>query len=384
MTPPPSNRWAPWLRRFWPAPLGIDRAEQLRFAAGVGWGLLCTVGVVWWLSGPAPTGAWVAASLGASAVLVFGMPSSPLAQPWPVLAGSLLSALVGVLCGRWIGPPPLAAAAAVVLAVACMVPLRCLHPPGGAMALSGALWPPTDLLWLAFPVATGLLLLVLLAMAYNPLTGRAYPRRLGHEPGHSGPVGQFTASDIDIALARYNQVLDVSRADLEGLLHWAGRAAFRRTLGDVRCADIMSRPVRTVTPEAPLREAWQVLRDAGIRALPVVDAEGRAIGIVTAADLARGSPLDVADTLGRRLRSLVRGGSGGPQQVHEVMAQPVQTARQDQHAMDLMPLFSQGGHHHLPIVDADERVVGILTQTDFMRTLARLLPPDPGEGGEGG
>lgn len=370
------NRAAPWLRRLWPAALGIDGAERLRFAAGVGLGLGLTVSLVWWVAGPAPAGAWVATSLGASAVLVFGMPSSPLAQPWPVLAGSLLSAAIGLLCGHWVGPPPLAGALAVTLAVACMVPLRCLHPPGGAMALSAALWPAADPGWLLFPVGTGLALLVLLAMVYNPLTGRAYPRRLAAEPGSPGPVGQFTASDIDTALARYNQVLDVSRADLEGLLQWAGRAAFRRTLGEVRCADIMSRPVITTTPDTPLRDAWEQLRTAGIKALPVVDEAGQPLGIVTAADITRAAPPERPEGLGQRLRSLVRGRPGGPQRVAEAMAQPVQTARDDQHAMDLMPLFSRGGHHHLPIVDADGVVVGILTQTDLMRVLARLLPPE--------
>ena len=51
----------------------------------------------WWAQGNG-SGPWMVASLGASAVLVFGMPSSPLAQPWPVLGGSTLSALVGAVC----------------------------------------------------------------------------------------------------------------------------------------------------------------------------------------------------------------------------------------------------------------------------------------------
>ncbi|MNL81768.1 CBS domain protein [compost metagenome] len=38
--------------------------------------------------------------------------------------------------------------------------------------------------------------------------------------------------------------------------------------------------------------------------------------------------------------------------------------------MDLVPLFSHGGHHHIPIVDPEARLVGVITQTDLVRTLA--------------
>jgi CBS domain-containing membrane protein len=56
--------------------------------------------------------------------------------------------------------------------------------------------------------------------------------------------------------------------------------------------------------------------------------------------------------------------------VGEIMSLPVQVARVGQHAMDLVPLFSQGGYHHIPIVDGGGHLVGIITQTDLVRTLA--------------
>jgi len=55
------------------------------------------------------------------------------------------------------------------------------------------------------------------------------------------------------------------------------------------------------------------------------------------------------------------------------MSYPVQVARSVQHAMDLVPLFSQGGHHHIPIVDDVDHLVGIITQTDLVRTLASAV-----------
>ena len=42
-------------------------------------------------------------------------------------------------------------------------------------------------------------------------------------------------------------------------------------------------------------------------------------------------------------------------------------------ALDLLPLFSAQGHHHLPVIDADKRLVGILTQTDLVRALGRVI-----------
>ncbi|MEQ1531608.1 MAG: HPP family protein, partial [Methylococcales bacterium] len=53
------------------------------------------------------------ASMGASAVILFIMPNSPLAQPWPFLGGQLVSALVGVACAQWLVDVTVACAAAV-------------------------------------------------------------------------------------------------------------------------------------------------------------------------------------------------------------------------------------------------------------------------------
>jgi len=371
--PPLTARLAEWLRHFWPAPLGIDGKERLRFVVGAVIGVLLTAWLSrWWAQGNG-TGPWMVASLGASAVLVFGMPSSPLAQPWPVLGGSTLSALVGAVCSALIPDKALAGAVAVGLAIALMVPLRCLHPPGGAMALYVVLTSGDGWHLAAFPVLFNVVLLLIAAVVYNGLTGRRYPHPQRVTPRVATSQGAFTASDVDAALAHYNQVLDVSRADLEGLLHLAGRAAFQRTLGELRCADIMSSPPHAVEAGVSLKEAWALMRLQQIKALPVVDAQRQVIGIVTVADFMRLANLDTHEGLGQRLRTLVMGRGGQPQAVGEIMSHPVQVARSAQHAMDLVPLFSQGGHHHIPIVDDVDHLVGIITQTDLVRTLASAV-----------
>ncbi len=369
------QRLGDWLYQFVPSPIGINGRERLRVTAGIGLGILLAALLArWWSHGGAGPQPWMMASLGASAVLVFAMPSSPLSQPWPVVAGSTLSVLVGLGCAALVPYPALAAALAVALSVAIMVPLRCLHPPGAAVALFAVLSHEHGVQLAALPILVNALVLLLFGVAYNTLTGRSYPHRQRPVPSTpSSSPSRFISSDLDAALSHYNEVLDISRADLEGLLHLAGRAAFQRTLGELRCSDIMSAPALSVEGHALLQDAWTLMRRKQIKALPVVDAERHVIGIVTVADFMRLANLDLHNGLGKRLRALVMGRGTNPKAVQDIMSSPVQTAQAEQHAMDLVPLFSHGGHHHIPIVRGYGQLVGIITQTDLVRTLAATV-----------
>ena len=85
------------------------------------------------------------APMGASAVLLFAVPASPLAQPWSIIGGNLVSATVGVACASWIADPVGAGALAVALAICAMFALRCVHPPSGAGERSSVLISPATL-----------------------------------------------------------------------------------------------------------------------------------------------------------------------------------------------------------------------------------------------
>lgn len=120
-------------------------------------------------------------SFGASAVLVFGAPRSPLAQPRNLLGGHVLSALVGVSCWKLFHAfPGLAQSLAVALAIALMHLTRSLHPPGGATALIATLGSAETVrlgYWFVLmPAAIGPLVLLLVALVVNNLpTTRRYP-----------------------------------------------------------------------------------------------------------------------------------------------------------------------------------------------------------------
>lgn len=370
-----------WLQAFWPAPVMIDARERWRSVLGALVGVGLTAWISHWLLGTHAGSIWMLAPMGASAVLVFGVPASPLAQPWAVLGGNGVSALVGVACARWIENPVLAVSVAVPLAILVMLRLRCLHPPGGAMALSAVLshWVGLDIAW--GPLAVNAGLMIAAGVAYNSLTGRPYPhvQRRGVGPVVSAQ-GRFTPGDLDAALTHYNQILDVSRDDLENLLQHAEMAAYRRNLGALLCADVMSQSPVAVQFGTPLHEAWALLQLHGVKALPVVDRVRRIVGIVTVADFMRHAGLAQADGLGQRLRDFIRPSgkvsADKPEAVGQIMTRQVRVASAHRPLMELVPLFSEGGHHHIPIIDTESRLVGIITQSDLVRALYRAVRVD--------
>jgi CBS domain-containing membrane protein len=374
------DRLRNWFKALKPAAVTVDSRERWRAACGAALGLLLTAFISRWLMDWSPYPLALVAPLGASALLVFAVPASPMAQPWAVVAGNFVSALVGVACARAIDNPLIAGPVAVGLAIVAMFALRCLHPPGGAMALTAVLSHATSFPFAVFPAFTESLLLVLAGMAYNTATGRRYPH-VQAAPGSSvtDSARRFSSADIDAVLADYNQVLDVSRDDLESLLQRAEVVAYRRRLGEIRCADIMSRDLVMVQFGSSLEEAWALMRQHKVKALPVVDRVRRIVGIVSMADFLRHADMDVHDGLGQRLQSFLRATPGvssdKPETVGQIMSRKVRVSGEDRHIVDLVPAFSEHGHHHIPIVDKDNRLVGIITQSDLVRALFHAVEP---------
>lgn len=219
-------------RIFHPILAGARPLDRLVACAGAALGIVLTIIVCRELPIALESLPIIVAPLGASAVLVFAVPASPLAQPWSVVGGNTLSALVGVLCFQAIPDLPVAAGLAVGLAILVMSVCRCLHPPGGAAALTAVIGTQ-DIhaagYYFAFaPVALNSIALVSVAMFFHRLSGHSYP----HVPvpaGETLPASGFHLEDIDRALADMPDNYDISREDLDVLLsHAEGHAIERR------------------------------------------------------------------------------------------------------------------------------------------------------------
>ncbi len=374
-----------WWRGFLPARTRINNRERFRIVAGSLFGIFLT-GLLCFYFGPSSVVQqlpWLVAPLGASAVLVFAVPAGPMSQPWPVVGGNTVSALVGIAGVHGmhlLGSPELAAALAVATAIGVMLALRCLHPPGGAMALMMVLGGIGDPAFALYPVLLNCLLMVLAGIVYNNATHRPYPHsQLKPATAPASPTDQMLDADLDAVLARYNQVLDVSRDDLKALLVETQLRAYERKLTQMRCADIMSRNLVTVALDTPLQQAWMLLRERRIKALPVVDKSMHIVGIITLADFMRAAELDVYEGFGDKLRKLVRTTtsvfSSKPEMVSQIMTRNVRVASMGRYLVELLPLFGSTGHHHIPIVDDDKRLVGMITQSDLVAVLGRAADP---------
>jgi len=365
----------------------------MRAVAGALVGLLLTAGLSMHLVGTATLPLALVAPMGASAVLLFCVPASPLAQPWSVIGGNTISALVGIACAKAIGNPLLAGPLAGALAILVMFLLRCLHPPSGAVALTTVLGGPAvhaaGFGFAFVPVGLNSALIVLVALVFNNLTGRRYPHaqqsmlknvHATRDPVPTARIG-FTREDLDAALARYGQVLDISRDDLEEILLETEAQAYGRRFGVITCGAIMSKDAVTVRPGMPLGEAWRLLRQHGLHALPVLDKAGRVVGVVGQNDFLHHLGLDDYQTLSERLRGLaghlfgLRGER--PAKVVDIMQRHVRTVGATDPIAELVPLMSNRGLHHIPVVDAGGIFAGVVSHSDLLAALfeGRLTEP---------
>lgn len=155
----------------------VSWAERVRSSAGALVGLMVVFTIAKLLGELAGIDEWLMASLGASALLVFALPGSPMAQPWAVIAGNTLSALVGITIFLMIPEPLIAMPIAASLAILGMFILRCLHPPAAAVALIVILGHVTQYRYAIFPVMVDSILLVIAGAIYSNLTGKRYPNR---------------------------------------------------------------------------------------------------------------------------------------------------------------------------------------------------------------
>lgn len=352
-----------WLNTFRPAPVGTKPAEWLRSAVGVILGVLLSTLACQQLFG-SEVALHFLGPLGASAFLLFAVSSGAMAQPWSILGSYLIATLVALLMVHWWGHTLVVACLAIGVALILMCLLRCLHPPAAAVVLCVVFAAPGIIAMgseVLLPIMLNALCLVGCALLYNNLTRVRYPRLPGllvdvHHTADPAPdqrVGIISA-DLERALSDFGEFVDITREDLEQIIHSTENNALRRSMGAIRAEQIMSKDVQWVSPHTTLAQALRLLTHHHLKALPVIDERHGLVGII--------SLIDLVSHLGPQ-----------PQMhVEQLMSYPVTCVHPQAHIVELIPLLSVQGLHCLPVVRGGQ-LQGVITQTDLIAALQRDL-----------
>jgi CBS domain-containing membrane protein len=177
--------------------------------------------------------------------------------------------------------------------------------------------------------------------------------------------------DIYEAMREIDGYLDITPGDLKEVYLAAYRFALDRLKRTVKAADVMRTPVHSVATTTPLAEAAALMAAQGVSGLPVLDAAGRVAGMLTEHDFlsrlagreSRSFMAVLAECLGsRKCAALsVRG-----RLAEDIMSAPAVTVSPDRPAFEVAALLRARGINRVPVVDGENRLLGIVTRDDLL------------------
>jgi CBS domain-containing membrane protein len=362
ISPMPRSTVIEWLSSFAPYPAAPRWGQRLRRCLGALLGIAFTGAATYIVFGPGADIPLLVAPMGASTVLLFAASDSPLAQPWSIMGGNLVSATVGVACAQWIDAPVVAASVAIALAICAMFALRCVHPPSGAVALTAVLGGPAvhamGFGFVAAPIAFQSAALLSAALVFHAATGHRYPcAAAGEDASKRAQAPVPTSSGSAKANASSRSSVD-----------WRSRS-----FDELTCADIMSTPAHAVPATMERNAARDLLKRSGATALPVVDAMHRVVGVVTQHDLHDMRPAGLSRAWFNLSRGFLRRSAMFEETVEAVMAAGVRAVHRATPIAELVPIFTDRTYHPIPVLDESQRLVGMVTHSDMIRGLHRQV-----------
>lgn len=358
------------IRRFaltyWIADVPLmSGGERWRSALGALLGLALTAALVAALPFAGEQRALIA-PIGASAVILFALPLSPLAQPWSVLGGYWVAAISAVACAWLIPYEVIAAALAVALTLWFSSRLRCLHPPSSALAILIVFEQhraPGHTLELIALALANVLAIILAALIVNKgLLRRRYPH-CRVEPSTSAPFATEARSTARAGLSHADLSAAVQQVDSFLDIH----------LG-LRCGDVMHRDTPVLEFASELQEAWDVLRGARLKALPVLDHfSKRLLGIVTLDDFLRQIDGKSLASLPGQMRGLLKRtaelSSEKAEVVGQIMTPNPFSVSVHTPVVDLVKQLLDQHLHHIPVVDERQHFVGMISPAHLIAAL---------------
>lgn len=336
----------------------------------------CIVIVVTISAHLAPNSPVLLASMGASVVILLFAPLSPFAQPWSFFCGHLISAIAGMTCALYVTPFWLACAFAVSTSIFAMLFLRCLHPPGAATALvpviGGTTFIEIGYNFILTPVLINIFVMLIMVIIINRgCLKRDYPQSF--KPIIPVSETRLSQQDVQQALKKGGEFIDINVTKLHELLLSAEQQKLERLHGEITCADIMSKDIVVIEYGDEVEIVWQKMHNEKLKAIPVVDKANRIIGIVTWADFFKFVEMSPYISFQEKFLTFIRRTpdvtTKKTEVVGHIMNKHVTVLYETTPITDLIQLFSTQKHQQIPIVNDENRLVGMVFQTDLITAL---------------
>ncbi|MGE8542296.1 MAG: HPP family protein [Acinetobacter sp.] len=360
------NVKADWLYKLKPNFKVLPLKERLLCGLGAFIGLTLSSFISWLALGD--LNAWYIAPMGASSVLLFAVPASPLAQPWNMVVGNSVAGVIGVTCALFIPNLTEAFSVAVALAIILMMTTDSLHPPSGAVAITAVLGGPAvrDLgyFFVLYPVMLNSILLMFAAIVYNRGMGKTYPQKaqLNSRSAEPTPTQKVTIQPADIqhALAQQTQLLDISQYDLQKIILDAQVLANARAVNTFSCRDIMTQHVISLRAEDDIQSALEKFKQVNLMSLPVVTDLERLVGTLALSDVVEW------------FKRAADPKASWEEHVYQIMDHQVVTVQPDHPIQDLVPYFVERSFNYIPVVE-QQRLIGMISRADMIAALNQQL-----------
>jgi len=189
-------------------------------------------------------------------------------------------------------------------------------------------------------------------------------------------TGKCEISDEDLrdALREMKTYVDVTEEDLKKIYSIALEHARQRLQPKITVEDVMTRRVVTARTDSDIRDVSALLSENRISGLPVVDERGHVVGVVSEADLLSLAGME----RGHSFKDIVKHILGEPvprrkqgNRVGEIMSSPAMTTRPETDIRDVAKILESKGIKRLPVVDEENRLVGIVSRGDIVRAMSR-------------
>ena len=357
---------ADWLNTLKPNFKVLPLKDRLLCGLGAFIGLLLSSFISWLVLGD--LNAWYIAPMGASSVLLFAVPASPLAQPWNMVVGNTLAGIIGVSCALFIPNLTQAFSVAVAVAIFLMMTTDSLHPPSGAVAITAVLGGKAvhDLgyLFVFYPVLLNSILLMFVAILFNRALGKQYPQKaqLNTRTTSPTPTQKVTIQPADIqnVLEHQTELLDISEYDLQKIILEAQELANALAVNQFTCQDIMTKQVISLRAEDDIQSALDKFKQVNLMSLPVVTDLDRLVGTLALYDVVEW------------FRRAADPHASWENHVYQIMHPQVVTVQPQQPIQNLIPYFVERSFNYIPVVE-QQRLVGIISRADMIAVLNQQL-----------